>query len=394
MQKNLMQRRGMLSNPFSPIFGGKPDFFFGRKEILRRFDLAMRDRGSEDRALFFTGARGCGKTALLEQLSARASLKGRTVIDLGPDDTIAQLIRAIVGYDETTTTVSPQASVSILGTGGSLSAGSISRTTRYGRESLPALFVEACGRTEKGVLVTLDEVQKVSLDDVSAICNAFQMASRKGHDIMLAVAGLPYAYNRIIHHDGCTYLRRASHNELGLFTWEEANDAFADAFAHVEKLSVRKDEADALNKASYGHPYLMQLLGYYLVDRINERDGGNRHVVSSQDVDEVTPIAVLAYERRALKPLIDELSDLEFKYLQAMSACLDDERLAATGDIARLLGKKGHELSRARSRLIDNGTIAAPTRGKVMFCIPYLADYVRHPESRNSVIEVARQRHV
>lgn len=121
----------MLSNPFSPIFGGKPDFFFGRKEILRRFDLAMRDRGSEDRALFFTGARGYGKTALLEQLSARASLTGRTVIDLGPDDTIAQLIRAIVGYDETTTTVSPQASVSILGTGGSLSAGSISKTTRY-----------------------------------------------------------------------------------------------------------------------------------------------------------------------------------------------------------------------------------------------------------------------
>lgn len=169
----------------------------------------MRDRGSEDRALFFTGTRGCGKTALLEQLSVRAAEKGRTVIDLGPDDTIVQLVQAVVGYTETTTTVSPQTSLSILGTGGGLSAGSASKTTRYGRENLPTLLIEACKRARQGVLVTLDEVQKVPLDDVSALCNAFQMASRKSHDIMLAVAGLPYAHGRVIHHDGCAYMRHA-----------------------------------------------------------------------------------------------------------------------------------------------------------------------------------------
>ncbi|MBR3159799.1 MAG: ATP-binding protein [Atopobiaceae bacterium] len=384
----------MLNNPFSPIFGGKPDFFFGRKDVLRRFDLAMRDRGSEDRALFFTGTRGCGKTALLEQLSTRASREGRVVVDLGPDDTVAQLIQALVGHSETTTTVSPQASISILGTGGSLSAGSVSTTTHYGRESLPALLVEACGRANKGMLVTLDEVQKVPLDDVSAICNAFQMASRKGHDIMLAVAGLPYAHGKIIHHDGCTYLRRASHEEIGLFTWEEAEGAFADAFAYVEGLSVHREEADALNEASYGHPYLMQLLGYHLVTHVDERDWDGRHVVNRRDVDEVVPMAVRAYERRALKPLVDELSDLELKYLRAMSECLDEERLAATGVIAQTLGVESRRLSRARSRLIDNGTIAAPARGQVMFCVPYLADYVRRPESASSAIEIARQRRV
>ena len=73
----------MLDNPFSPIFGGKPDVFFGRDRILNLFNLAMVDKGSDDRALFITGTRGCGKTALLEQFSIRAGQTKRTVIDLG-----------------------------------------------------------------------------------------------------------------------------------------------------------------------------------------------------------------------------------------------------------------------------------------------------------------------
>ena len=64
----------MFVNPFSPIFGGKPDVFFGRDEILKLFDLAMIDSGSDYRAIFITGTRGSGKTALLEQFSIRAGI--------------------------------------------------------------------------------------------------------------------------------------------------------------------------------------------------------------------------------------------------------------------------------------------------------------------------------
>ena len=67
----------MFENPFVPVFGGKPDFFFGRKELLNRFTFALVDRGSEDRALFITGNRGCGKTALLEQFWVCADLCAR-----------------------------------------------------------------------------------------------------------------------------------------------------------------------------------------------------------------------------------------------------------------------------------------------------------------------------
>ena len=40
----------MFENPFSPIFGGKPEVFFGRDRILNLFELAMIDPGSDARA--------------------------------------------------------------------------------------------------------------------------------------------------------------------------------------------------------------------------------------------------------------------------------------------------------------------------------------------------------
>lgn len=384
----------MFENPFSPIFGGKPGVFFGRKSILNLFDQAMIDPGSNDRAMFITGTRGSGKTALLEQLSIRAQGKKRTTIDLGPENTIAQLIHVLAGFDEVTKTISPQANINILGIGGGISTGSVSKTERIGRENLQELLLEACSKSKYGLLVTVDEIQKVPVEDVSSLCNAFQMASRKGNDIMLVVAGLPYAYSEITRHEGCTYLRRATHIELGLFAWEEADEAFEKGFSLIKNLKIDKTLIEKLNQVSFGHPYLMQLLGYHLILHINNNTAGKKHKVEEKEIEEATANALFAYKQRALKPLLDELPNSEKSYLTKMSECLDSDRLASTSDIARSLGVKQNSLSRSRAYLVDHGIIASPERGKVMFCIPYLADFVKKDEQISSALEIARQRKV
>ena len=228
----------MLKNPFTPVFGGKPQFFFGRRDILARFDRAMIDPGSEDRAMFITGTRGSGKTALLEQFSRTAQKKGRKVIDLSSENTVELLVRNLIRHSEETKTLSPQASVSIFGTGASLGAGSVAKTTTYTTADLQMIFLDACARIQGGLLVTIDEVQKVSEADLTAICDAFQMASRKGYDVMLAVAGLPFSHAQTIQYQGCTYLRRAAHDEIGLFSREETEESFREAFAKVAGLEV------------------------------------------------------------------------------------------------------------------------------------------------------------
>lgn len=384
----------MFVNPFSPVFGGKPGVFFGRERILKLFDLAMMDAGSDERAMFITGTRGSGKTALLEQLSIRAAKKKRMVIDLGPENTIDQFVHDLSDFDEMTSTINPKADINLLGVGGGISAGSVSKTRRTGREKLQSLLLDAASKSKRGILVTVDEVQKVPVEDVSAICNAFQMASRKGHDIMLAVAGLPYAYGTITRHEGCTYLRRASHEELGLFTWEEAAEAFDCVFSGIKGLSVDSSVLDRMNQASFGHPYLMQLLGYHLILTVNDQGPGKKHKVTDQEADEAISNALLSYEQRALKPLVEELSEQEKKYITKMSECLRSDRLALVSDIARSFGVAQNKLSRTRAFLIDHGIIAAPERGKVMFCIPYLADYVKKDISISNTIEVARARKV
>ena len=388
----------MFHNPFTPVFGGKPQLFFGRREMLSRFDLALADAGSEDRALFITGTRGSGKTALIEQLSMKANARGYRVIDLGPDDTAEVLVRSLVRHESVTRTVSPQASVSILGTGGSVSAGSVSKTTSYGIEDLQMLFLEACAREKHGILVTMDEVQKIAERDISAICNAFQMASRKGYDVILVVAGLPYAHGRVIHYPGCTYMRRAVHEELGLFSWDETDAALHESFAKVEDLIVSDGHYSCLNEASYGHPYLMQLLGYHLVLLANERASTMPYESTDGDVQEAVSRARLAYERRALRPMLDELSLGERAYLQAMGALMRDGgegvRSASTSEIAERLGKKIGQLSSTRDRLISAGIIAAPTRGELIFTVPYLRTYVVDHSNASMVVSRAIERKV
>lgn len=380
----------MVENPFSPVFGGKPRLFFGRRRILGRFERALRDEGSEYRALFVTGTRGSGKTALVEQLSVRARKRGWLVIDLGPEDTVRALARRLAGHDEETRTVDPQVSVSILGSGGSVGGMSTSRTTHVERSDLDLLLIDACEGEDKGVMVTIDEIQKLSEGDVSAISNAFQMASRKGMSAVLVVAGLPFSHEEVISYEGCTFMRRAVHERLSLLERDEVVDAFEDT---LSRIGFELDEGclAELVSASYGHPYMVQLLGYYLVDHENGESGSASHRVTRRDVRDAVGRAVEAYRERALRPMVAELAPADRAYLCAVAQTIDHRRVAHAADIARTLGKNAKQTSPARRRLLRSGIVVAPGRGQLMLTVPYLADYLLSEKEVDGEVERLRE---
>lgn len=379
----------MLTNPFTPIFGGKPDFFFGRKDILSRFETALIDRGSDYRALFITGTRGYGKTALLEQLSQRAGAAGWRVIDLGSDSPIENIVRQLAGSSELTKSIDPSIGVTVLGFGASAGGYSSSKTVRFDRADVGPLVLEACRSSGRGLVITIDEIQKVALDDVAAICDAFQMASRKGLNAMLIVAGLPFAHRDIIHHEGCTYLRRAAHEAIAPLTRDEVSEGLRGAFARAGIAEVEREALTMMVNSSKGHPYILQLIGYFLVAECVAQDRGESVAVGVDDASLAISRALDAYATRAVAPMVEVLPRTEVDYLRAMSAVLDDTRVARTADIAQELGKTQQQLSMPRRHLIDEGIVIAARRGELIFGIPYLDDYLLR---RDEVSDEVRSR--
>lgn len=383
-----------IANPFTPVFGGKPDCFFGRENILARFDAALVDRGSDHRALFITGSRGYGKTALIEQLSQRAAAAGWTTADVGPTDPIGTLLRHLAPFDETTSTLDPEVEVSVLGSGGKLKVGSRSASVHLSRDDFEYLFLQACNKPGYRLFVSIDEIQKVPLDDMALICGAFQMASRKGCDVALAIAGLPYSYDRIIHHDGCTFMRRAVRHELGPLAPCDVEEALASTFSGLKRLCVTKEALARLVEGSKGHPYMMQLEGFYAVEHANtqlaEENGrvaraiGGKRAAMLEDVAPVLSQARMTFRDRAIAPLVEELSTIERDYLGAMARKLDGRRWARTAGIAAELGRSPNQLSQVRKRLLDQGIVVTPARGELAFFIPYLADYLLEERAENA----------
>lgn len=150
-------------------------------------------------------------------------------------------------------------------------------------------------------------------------------------------------------------------------------------------------ELERLVEASCGHPYMLQLLGYFLVATVNASGGIGPHEVSSDEVSEAIGLAADAYKERALRPLVTELKPDERRYLQALADVLDAERTGATSDVARVLGVGASRASYVRRVLLDHGIVISAGYGKLMFNIPYLANYLRDEEAGSTQLERARE---
>ncbi len=70
-----------MPNPFHPGFGVSPPLLVGRDSLIAEFGEALEDGpGSAGRATLYTGARGSGKTVMLNAVEDRARSAGWVVI--------------------------------------------------------------------------------------------------------------------------------------------------------------------------------------------------------------------------------------------------------------------------------------------------------------------------
>ena len=359
-----------IQNLFQPTFGNRPDQYIGRDGVIEQFMMGLNEPvGSRNRCTLFLGQRGMGKTALLLELSDRASKAGYVVARVTahegmPSAIIEQFqLNGSKYFNEEKRKVTG-VSAGALGFSFGLSF-SEAAERQYGFRAKMSLLCDKLGEKGKGALILIDEVRtSAAMREVAA---SYQELVGDRKNIAIAMAGLPHAVSSVLNDSVLTFLNRATKVELGLISTQLIRAYYARAFKTIG-IEVSDEILDRAAMSTRGFPYLMQLIGYYVIQYTQKGTS-----VTSEIMDKVEMAAQDDMVDNVFKPILAPLSDNDIIFLKAIARC---GGTVTTAKLQEMLGEKGPAIQPYRKRLIEAGVIEAPRRGELVFAVPYLSDYL------------------
>ncbi len=364
-----------MINPFKPTAGAVPPLLVGRGGLLDEIDEGIRSGpGHPSRITIFTGARGSGKTVMLTESGERAMRHGWLVVDESASP--GMLGRLSEALDRLLADVNPGprrrvTGLSVAGLGGVQTA--ITPRLAEGVRAKIGRLLDTLEGDGAGLMVTVDEVQAGS-DDLRELALITQHLVREGREFAVVMAGLPSAVSDLLRADTqervLTFLRRADKRVLADVDVDEVRDALQRTFAEHGRI-LSSEAADAAAHATYGYPFLIQLVGFH-VWRAAETDA-----VSLADVERGVEAA-----RERLGSLVTEtaLADLSRRDRDVLEAMAVEDGPSRMSDLATRSGMSKQQANHYRARLIAAGVVTQVARGEVDFALPYLREYIR--ESR------------
>lgn len=367
----------MAINPFKPSAGVSPPLLIGRASIIDEFSEALDNGpGSPMRLARITGARGIGKTVLLNELERRAKEKGWVTISETAYEGLSDRIRrrAFFTLEALDTKPARKKILSgvtlpmILDVGGGGLNWDTSRHEELPdlRESLNRLLT-TLEEHQSGCVITIDEVHAGKRSELRELFAVAQHLQREEREIVILMAGLPSAVSDLINDDVLTFMRRADPHELREVEIAEVRQSFKETVEASGKF-IAPGALDMAAEATGGYPFLIQLVGYHIWR------------LSKQNMIDVSAAnqGVAAAKKRlgdtVHAPALSELSAIDKTYLVMMAR---DEGPSSTGAIADRMGESAQYANQYRQRLIDAGIIAPAAFGRVEFTIAGLRDYIR-----------------
>ncbi|ROS75406.1 ATP-binding protein [Cellulomonas sp. PhB143] len=359
-------------NPFKPTAGATPPVLIGRDADLEEFSDSLRDGpGAPGRLVRVTGARGVGKTVMLNELADAALREGWvTVADTASTGMAARLVTAISDHRDRLDRV-PERHRSITAIDLPVGAGGIAFSERPAVQSdlrrEAGLLLDVLAQHETGLLITVDEMHHGALDELRALSIVTQHLVREDRQIAVAFAGLPSAVSELLNDRGVTFVRRAMPIILADVPVPEVAAALR-ATIETNGRSITDDALQLAARATNGYPFLVQLVGYHLW----------RKAVADR-IDMASAAAGVDAARRRLGATVHEtaladLSAVDRTFLLAMAV---DDGPSKASDLASRLAETSSYVSTYRSRLIGAGIIGSVSHGYVDFAIPYLREYLR-----------------
>ena len=365
----------MARSPFTPSFGTTPPVLAGRSELIAQFAEGIEDGpGAAARATLYTGARGTGKTVLLNAAEEQARSRGWLVISEtatpGFIERLAgdHLPRALASIDPETVKrrlTSIQAPLNLGGVGW---ATDDQHRPRPSLRSQIELLTDLLAENEAGLLITLDEIhhhQKSELREFGAIV---QHAFREAREFAFAAAALPAAIDDLLSDSVLTFLRRADRHHLERVEENAVREALHEPILKAGR-SLTPPALETMVTATQGYPFLIQLVG----------DQVWRKATGEDEIDLPSADTGVDAARRRLgqlvhAPALAEASDIDKSFLLAMSA---DQGPSQMRDIQERLGVGKNYASQYRLRLIALELVEPAGHGRLDFALPYLRDYLR-----------------
>ena len=355
---------------FQPTFGNRPDQYIGRDGEIEHFMEGLREPvGSRNRCTLFLGQRGMGKTALLLELGDRAMKAGYVVARVTAHEGMPQAIieqfqlnGSQFFKDEKRKMTGMTAGVLGFSLGLTFSEAA---DRQYGFRSKMSLLCDRLAEKGKGALILIDEVRTSAA--MREVASAYQELVGDGKNVAIAMAGLPHAVSSVLNDKVLTFLNRASKVELGLISTNLIRAYYERSFRSIG-IEIPDEMLDRAALATKGFPYLMQLIGYYVIQYTPE--GG---AVDGSVMDKAEKAAMGDMGDNVFKPILSPLSDNDKVFLRAMARM---GGTVSTDKLQAALGKKGPAIQPYRKRLLDAGVIEAPRRGELEFAVPYLAEYL------------------
>lgn len=365
-----MDNQDNIHHLFQPTFGNRPEQLIGRDGVIEQFMEGLTEPvGSRNRCTLFLGQRGMGKTALLLELGDRASKAGYVVARVTAHEGMPQAIIEQFQLNGSQYFKDDKRKLSgvtagVLGFSFGLTF-SEAAERQYGFRSKMSLLCDKLAEKDKGALILIDEVRtSAAMREVAA---AYQELVGDRKNIAIAMAGLPHAVSSVLNDSVLTFLNRATKVELGTISINLIRAYYERSFKSVG-INVADEILDRAALSTRGFPYLMQLIGYYVIQYTPEKG-----TVTDTIMDKAEKAALRDMEDNVFKPIMAPLSDNDKVFLKALARC---GGTVTTAKLQAMLGKKGPAIQPYRKRLIEAGVIEAPRRGELVFAVPYLSEYL------------------
>lgn len=357
-----------LINPFKPTAGMTPPVLIGREGVIDDFvDGLDKGPGAPSRLMRITGLGGSGKTVLLTQLGDIAADRGWTVVNVSGREPLCASIQEQLAHDTRLRSLDIKISLPV-----------VSAEAHLGGAAEELSFREVLTRATRsltkhgsGLLITVDEVQDASHEEMATIATSVQYMIREQQDIGLLFAGITTGVLDLLNGEGITFLRRAKAEELASIPTEEVARALRKTI-EASGLHIDDDVLAYAAGQSHGYAYLIQLVGYY-VWREGRRHSRESVTITLADARRGSEVALQEFGSSVLETAISGLTKPAVDYLLAMT---EDEGASSTSEIAKRMGMPASSANTYRRILIERQIIESTAPGFVAFSIPFMREYL------------------